>query len=132
MNHRATLITNYRCHRSLLALPSYLFYNSALITNNEPEKQTHLHPDTTFSLRFICSSLQEEFKNIDEVQQGTNVKEINFLLHAATKYVQNWPLEQWGEKDLSKVCLMTTNANQVFYNTIIAHGTVLPLFCYSI
>ena len=108
-NHRASLIINYRCHRSLLALPSYLFYNSALITNNIAEKQALLHPDTTFSLQFICSSLD---KDIVEVTESTNEEEADLLLNAAAEYVKNWPLE-WGKKDLSKVCLMATTANQV-------------------
>ena len=112
-NHRVTLITNYRCHRSLLALPSYLFYNSALITNNMAEKQALLHPDTTFALQFICSSLD---KDIFKVEKSTNENEADLLLDAAAEYVRNWPSE-WGKKDLSKVCLMATTANQVCMHT---------------
>ena len=107
-NHRASLIINYRCHRSLLALPSYLFYSSALITNKIAEKQALLHPDTTFSLQFICSSLDD----IDKVTKSTNEEEAEFLLRAAANYVKKWPLE-WGKKDLSRVCLMATTATQV-------------------
>ena len=97
-------------NRSLLALPSYLFYNSALITNNIAEKQALLHPDTTFSLQFICCSSLD--KDIVEVTESTNEEEADLLLNAAAEYVKNWPLE-WGKKDLSKVCLMATTANQV-------------------
>ena len=108
-NHCATLLTNYRCHRSLLALPSYLFYHSALITNKEAEKQALLHPDTTFSLHFICSSLDD---SIVEIIKDTNENEARLLLRAAAEYVREWPPE-WKEKDLSTVCLMATTANQV-------------------
>ena len=108
-NHCATLLTNYRCHRSLLALPSYLFYHSALITNRMAVKQALLHPDTTFSLHFICSSLDD---SIVEVTENTNQDEAHLLLQAAVDYVKEWPLD-WKEKDLSTVCLMATTANQV-------------------
>ena len=108
-NHCATLLTNYRCHRSLLALPSYLFYHSALITNKMAVKQALLHPDTKFSLHFICSSLDD---SIVEVTENTNEREAKLLLEAASKYVEEWPPE-WKEKDLSTVCLMATTANQV-------------------
>ena len=124
-NHRASLIINYRCHRSLLALPSYLFYNSALITNNIAEKQAHLHPDTTFSLQFICSSLDEKIFTVDE---STNRQEAVFLLDATAKFVNNWPSE-WGRKDLSKVCIMAATANQVCFPKKIELNNSLSGFC---
>ena len=107
--HCATLLTNYRCHRSLLALPSYLFYHSALVPNKDAKKQSLLHPDTNFSLHFICSSLND---SIVEVSDSSNEGEAELLLQAAVNYVREWPSE-WKEKDLSTVCLMATTANQV-------------------
>ena len=113
-NHSATLLNNYRCHRSLLALPSYLFYHSALIANRVAEKQALLHPRTTYSLHFICSSLDD---SVVEVEESTNAKEASLLLHAAAKYIAEWPYHEWGEKDLKTVCIMASTANQVYTQT---------------
>ena len=113
-NHSATLLSNYRCHRSLLALPSYLFYHSALIANRVAEKQALLHPCTTYSLHFICSSLDD---SVVEVEESTNAKEASLLLHAAAKYIAEWPYHEWGEKDLKTVCIMASTANQVYTQT---------------
>ena len=115
-NHCATLIHNYRCHLSLLALPSYLFYHSALIASRNASKQAILHPDTCYSLHFICSSLDD---TIVEVQDSTNQDEAVLLLEAAAKYVRKWPPE-WGNRELKTVCVMATNANQVWYLVMLA------------
>ena len=67
--------------------------------------------------------------------KSTNYEEAELLLNAAANFVKNWPLE-WGHKDLSKVCLMATTANQVkysesiliirinFYNTILQQNVL--------
>ena len=110
-HHCATLLQNYRCHRSLLALPSYLFYHSTLITNRIATKQALLHPDTTYSLHFISSSLDD---TIVEVKDSTNRDEAVLLLEAAAKYVKEWPPE-WGNRELKTVCVMATTANQVWH-----------------
>ena len=122
-NHCATLLTNYRCHHSLLALPSYLFYHSALMANKMAVKQALLHPDTNFSLHFICSSLDD---SIVDVPNDTNEKEARLLLQAAVDYVKEWPPE-WKEKDLSTVCLMAATANQV--KIISTDSNILSLSC---
>ena len=109
-SHCGTLLNNYRCHRSLLALPSYLFYHSALLANRAAATQALLHPDTTYSLHFICSSLDD---SIIEVQDSTNRDEAILLLNAAANYIKHWPNEEWGEKDLKTVCFMATTGNQV-------------------
>ena len=110
-HHCATLIHNYRCHHSLLALPSYLFYHSALIANRDPSKQALLHPKTSYALHFICSSLDD---TIVEVQDSTNREEAVLLLEAAAKYIKKWPPE-WGNRKMKTVCVMATTANQVHY-----------------
>ena len=71
----ATLLTNHRCHPALLALPSYLFYESALI-NSDSQDQPKLHPSTSFPLHFICSSLHTNL----EVKNDTNPYEADLLL----------------------------------------------------
>ena len=109
--HCSTLLANYRCHRALLALPSYLFYQSALVTNKEAAKQAQLHPQASFPLHFICSSLDDALL---EVKESTNAYEADLLLHAAAKYVDEWP-SQWGRRNLKTVCIMATTGNQVLF-----------------
>ena len=106
-SHSATLLNNYRCHRALLSLPSYLFYDSALLTKAESNAQ--LHPKAGFPLHFICSSL-ESIKC--EVQDNSYVNEAEILVEEVVNYVSEWPRE-WGNKDLSSICIMTATADQV-------------------
>ena len=108
--HCATLLNNYRCHRALLSLPSYLFYNSALVT--KAQSNTQLHPMCSgFPLHFICSSLDDK---VLEVKEGTNETEAEILLDDVTKYISSWPVHEWGSHvDLSSVCIMTATSNQV-------------------
>ena len=106
----ATLLTNYRCHRALLALPSYLFYESTLIISSDFKKQPKLHPcSSSFPLHFICSSLDD---TVVEVKESTNHKEAVLLLDEAVKYVKEWP-QEWDDKNEHPVCIMSTTANQV-------------------
>ena len=104
--HSATLLTNFRCHHSILSLPSYLFYDSTLIT--AAEAVTHLHPKVKYPLHFICSDLSKA----KEVCASSNDFEVAILLKEINKYVKSWS-NQWGKKDLSKICVMATTAHQV-------------------
>ena len=108
--HCATLLNNYRCHGALLSLPSYLFYNSALVTKAQSNAQ--LHPMCSeFPLHFICSSLNDEML---EVKEGTNEMEAEILLGEVMKYCSSWPVYEWGGRvNLSSVCIMTATSNQV-------------------
>ena len=69
---------------------------------------TRLHPLSNYPLHFICS----ELSNKKEVCDNTNDSEVDLLLSAVRKYVDSWPKE-WGSRNLSKVCVMTTTAHQV-------------------
>ena len=117
-SHSATLLNNYRCHRALLSLPSYLFYDSALLSKAESNAQ--LHPKAEFPLHFICSSL-ESIKC--GVQDNSYESEAEILLDEVMSYVSEWPRE-WGKKDLSSICIMTATADQVSMKI----KTTLPRF----
>ena len=124
--HCATLLNNYRCHKVLLSLPSYLFYNSALVT--KAEKDAQLHPIDKTPLHFICSDLDD---STIEVVKSNNHKELQMLLDTAVKYTSPWP-DEWGPKDLSTICIMTATGNQVCYfpSLIVAYiSTFIVLFC---
>ena len=96
MKHRATLLTNYRCSHALLSLPSYLFYNSALVTEAKSSHSKALH--------FICSSLDNDSL---EVTVSQNEQEADDLLEFLEKYQQT---HEWEPKS---VCMMATTGNQV-------------------
>ena len=108
MKHIASLVTNYRCHHALLSLPSYLFYDSALITAAKSARC--LHPKAKFPLQFICSSLVDD---IQEIRDSKNEFEASILLKEALKYIDEWPTLEWEDKDLQKVCIMAATVNQV-------------------
>ena len=108
MKHTASLLTNYRCHHALLSLPSYLFYDSALIT--AAKSATCLHPKARFPLHFICSSLADD---IWEIRDSKNELEASLLLKEALKYIDEWPTLELEDKDLQNICIMAATANQV-------------------
>ena len=108
MKHTASLLTNYRCHHALLSLPSYLFYDSALVT--AAKSATCLHPKAGFPLHFICSSLADDIKKIKD---SKNELEASLLLKEVLKYIDEWPTLEWEDKDPQKVCIMAATANQV-------------------
>lgn len=109
--HRATLITNFRCHHAILSLPSYLFYDSALKTSSLAPN--YLHPKTNYPLHFICSSLSEEVP----VEEGVCSVEVDLLLQEVLKYVNDWPTVR-GDKsnDLREIGIIATTAKQVCSN----------------
>ena len=94
MKHRATLLTNYRCSHALLSLPSYLFYNSALVTEAKSSHSKALH--------FICSSLGN-----DSLEVAVSQNEADDLLEYLEKYQQT---HGWEPRS---VCIMAATGNQV-------------------
>ena len=51
----AILLTNYRCHETILRLPSALFFESTLQARSTSE----LHPSSISALEFVCTSLDQ-------------------------------------------------------------------------
>lgn len=96
MKHRATLLTNHRCSHALLSLPSYLFYNSALVTEAKSSHSKALH--------FICSSLDNDSL---EVTVSQNELEADILLTYLEKY------QQTHGRELKNICIMAATGNQV-------------------
>ena len=52
----ALLLTNYRCHDSIMRLPSNLFYESTLQVRT---KKSKLHPKASSALEFVCTSMDD-------------------------------------------------------------------------
>lgn len=99
----AELTTNYRCHHGILMLPSYLFYESTLLSRSPAPT----HPDAPFPLVFVCSSLDDT----KTAREGTDVAEADCILAQMGKYLENWP-PNWGGMQ-SAVCVMSSSENQV-------------------
>ena len=118
--HCATLLTNYRAHNALLSLPSYLFYNSTLVTAADANHQ--LHPAAAYPLYFVCSEFDS---SITAVSESKNLLEADILLEELVKYVSNWPIE-WGLEDLSTVGIIATTPDQV--SNFYCHRKLI-LFC---
>ena len=113
-------MNNYRCHKALLSLPSYLFYDSDLVAKADVDAQ--LHPEDHFPFKFICSNLDD---SVAEVETSDNHDEAKLLLERAHDYASKWPVHEWGPKDLRTICIMTATANQVCY---VHYSCTVPVF----
>ena len=119
----ALLLTNYRCHDSILRLPSNLFFNSTLQVRTNSE----LHPKTSSALRFVCTSMKSMIVSTEDcsmeearitLEQVCSIllKYIlihKFILLQVQRFVDPWPEAQWGERDLSSICVMASSKSQV-------------------
>ncbi len=99
----AELSTNYRCHHGILMLPSYLFYESTLLSRS----RALTHPDAPYPLVFVCSSLDDN----KTAKRGTDVTEADCVLNHVEKYLKKWP-RHWGDMR-NAVCIMSSSENQV-------------------
>ena len=80
----STLLTNYRCHPSILMLASSLFYECTLIS----ESRREAHPNAPYPLMFACTSLnQGNFRNC----RPENEEEAKLLITKMLEYIQSWP-----------------------------------------
>ena len=98
-----TLLTNYRCHASILMLPSSLYYKSTLMCRAE----SITHPLAPFPITFVCSDTRQEFQGTS----GANENEADALIWEVKKYFETWPTE-WRNRE-KKICIMTPSPNQV-------------------
>ena len=101
------LLTNYRSHKDILSISSDLFYDCTLKT---VVPNCISHPDAPYPLVFVCSSLDNTIKR---VESGTNEYEATVLLDQMLKFLLPWPTQQWGQKNLRTICLITPTRHQV-------------------
>ena len=125
----ALLLTNYRCHDSILRLPSNLFFNSTLQVRTNSE----LHPKTSSALHFVCTSLKSMIVSTEDcsmeearitLEQVYCILLKYILIHKSILrqvqcYVDPWPEAQWGDRDLSSICVMASSTSQVMCNYLI-------------
>ena len=81
--HTASLLTNYRCHPSILTFTSSLFYEHTLLSRS----QSQTHPLAPYPLVFACSSIDKTFK----VLQAEDKYEAEVLVEKMHRFVMNWP-----------------------------------------
>lgn len=99
--HMTDLEVNYRCHASIIDIPNQLFYASQIQSQPVNAKQHHL---IEFPLLFVCSSLSSEVDREVEAE---------LLLDSVAHFMlSNWP-PSWGERDWSKIGLVTASRTQV-------------------
>ena len=82
-NHTASLLTNYRCHSSILAFTSSLFYQHTLLSRSSSET----HPLAPYPLIFTCTSIDKNTKNLP----AEDVHEVGVLVEKVQWFVSQWP-----------------------------------------
>ena len=101
--HTSSLLTNYRCHPSILMLASSLFYECTLLSQNKREA----HPKAPYPLVFVCTSVRQDgFSNCSP----ENEEEAQLLITKMIEYIQTWhstPTEPIG--------LLASTKQQVSY-----------------
>ena len=110
-SHIVSLNTNYRCHKDIVEIPNQLFYENMIKC---PQNAHHdHHPDATFPLLFVCSSVSSTTDDELEAQ---------LILQQVEKFaVHSWP-SNWGKRDLTKICLVTASKTQVIWFTYCMHA----------
>lgn len=102
--HRRSLLTNYRCHPSILMLASSLFYECTLLGRSESKA----HPNAPYPLVFECSSLTQ---GSYEVSSTDNTREAEILVRKALEFVRTWPKVR--TRDRPRVAILAGSGRQV-------------------
>ena len=90
--HTSTLLTNYRCHPSILMLASSLFYECTLLS--ETKRETH--PKAPYPLVFACTSVSQ---NSYSDCHPESEEEAKLLISKLVEFIRTWenpPKEQIG------------------------------------
>ena len=114
--HVANLVTNYRCHASILKLPEALFYKVPLPCNSASKT----HPDAAYPYLFVCSGVRE---GKVPGERSTSRKEAEIVMRQVKRFTEPWPTREWGNKSLQKVCVMSSSRSQVCL--LVCFGAVL-------
>ena len=77
----AILLTNYRCHDTILRLPSALFFESTL----QARSTAKLHPSCTSALEFVCTSLDQS--KLHNCPDFNDMEAVILLEQVCTHYV---------------------------------------------
>ncbi|XP_068761026.1 3'-5' exoribonuclease HELZ2-like [Montipora capricornis] len=97
------LAKNYRCHPEILQFPSDNFYGEGLI----PHSREAAHPTLGPLMFFAVSGLEEAMDN-----SYANSAEASEIVKRVKELSDDWPVE-WGERDLSKIGVISASYAQV-------------------
>ena len=103
-NHSASLLTNYRCHSSILSLTSSLFYEHTLLSRS----QSQTHPLAPYPLVFTCCSIDNRNLRSLPVEDRT---EARVLVEKMRTFVMKCPRKKHNEK--YRVGLLASSRIQV-------------------
>jgi len=105
-SHVATLLTNYRCHPSILMLASSLFYECTLLSRS----MSRTYPRAPFPIVFTCTSISknlEEFINLS----AENEREAELLVMKLLEFVKDWP--QRRDEKMPTIALLASSRQQI-------------------
>ena len=117
-NHTAPLLTNYRCHPSILAFTSSLFYQHTLLSRSKSET----HPLAPYPLVFTCSSIDKNTCNLP----AEDLHEARVLVEEVEKFASQWP----RSNPKQKVCILASTRKQVCKNNVLLRRNITVLLNY--
>ena len=103
----AHLSTNFRCHSAILGLAQQVAYKSPL-SCEVPDHSAH--PEATFPLRFVCTSLDSRVR---ATESSICEVEVDSALKEASHFLLKWPAHNWGDQDVTKLCFLSPCRGQV-------------------
>lgn len=104
--HSATLLTNYRCHASILTLSSSLYYEHTLL----PRSDIKAHPNAPYPLVFVATSLEENDTVCNVYQQ--ELQEVDALVNKVLFFLKSWP-NDWPPQKYPKIGVLASTRKQV-------------------
>ena len=113
-NHTASLLTNYRCHSSILAFTSSLFYQHTLLSRSSSET----HPLAPYPLVFTCTSIDKNSKKLPD----EDVHEARVLIEKVRCFLSQWPKS--STKPVVGVLASTRKQVCMFVSMVCAVSTI--------
>ena len=107
-DHIAHLCINYRCHKDIHELSSWLFYGPSLI----PMAKAITHLDAPYPLVFVCSSVADPIPVADD----TSMREAEILIDELREFCKKGDTQSF----LKGTCFMALSRGQVSCTHLIA------------
>ena len=106
--HTSTLLTNYRCHPSILMLASSLFYECTLLSRSKSKP----HPRAPFPIVFSCSSMKDDSSAFGDIA-AVNLQEAKLLVESMFQFIHDWPREDIKRNKKPRIGLLASTRKQV-------------------